>query len=223
MRKVTAGLILAFFALSCLVQAGCGKNKTLSGGAIGATGGAVVGGVIGHQFDNKVLGAIIGAAVGGTAGALIGRHMDKQAEEMRRDLEGAKVERVGEGIKITFDSGILFDVDKADLRGQARENIDKLAVILNKYPDTNILVAGHTDASGSDEYNQKLSESRANSVANYTKGKGVVGARFTVVGYGETDPVASNDTAEGMQQNRRVEIAIFANEKMKKAAENGTL
>jgi outer membrane protein OmpA-like peptidoglycan-associated protein len=164
-----------------------------------------------------------GGGGGGTAGALIGRHMDKQAEEMRRDLEGAKVERVGEGIKITFDSGILFDFNKSELRSQAKENIDKLAVILLKYPDTNILVAGHTDASGSDDYNQKLSESRANTVANYAKGRGVEGARFTVVGYGESDPVASNDTPQGMQQNRRVEIAIFANEKMKKAADNGTL
>ena len=223
MKKNTTSVLVALVSICCLMQAGCGTNKTLSGGAIGATGGAVVGGVIGHQFDNKVLGAIIGAAVGGTAGALIGRHMDKQAEEMRRDLEGAKVERVGEGIKITFDSGILFDVNKSELRSQAKENIDKLAVILLKYPDTNILVAGHTDASGSDEYNQKLSESRANTVANYAKGRGVEGARFTVAGYGESDPVASNDTPEGMQQNRRVEIAIFANEKMKKAAENGTL
>lgn len=223
MKRTITGVLVTSVSLCCLMQAGCGTNKALSGGAIGATGGAVVGGIIGHQFDNKVLGAIIGAAVGGTAGSLIGRHMDKQAEEMRRDLEGAKVERVGEGIKITFDSGILFDSNKSELRSQAKENIDKLAVILLKYPDTNILVAGHTDASGSDEYNQKLSESRANTVANYAKGRGVEGARFTVVGYGESDPVASNDTPQGMQQNRRVEIAIFANEKMKKAAENGTL
>lgn len=117
---------------------------------------------------------------------------------MRRDLAGAKVERVREGIQITFDSGILFDINKSDLRSQAKENIEKLAVTLIKYTDTNILAAGHTGASGSDEYNQKLSESRTNTVANYAKGRGVEGARFTVAGYGEPDPVASNDTPEGM-------------------------
>ena len=149
--------------------------------------------------------------------------MDKQAEEMKKDIEGAKIERVGEGIKITFESGILFKTNSADLQPAAQDNIGKLAVILNKYPDTNILVEGHTDSTGSAELNQKLSERRADAVAGFAKGKGVAASRFTTVGYGFSQPVASNVTPEGRAQNRRVEIAIFANDKLKDAAQSGQL
>lgn len=172
-------------------------SKTAKGGAIGAAGGAVVGGAIGRAAGNTLLGAITGAAIGGAAGAYIGHLMDKQAEEMRRDLEGAKVERIGEGIKITFDSGLLFDVDKYDLRPQSRENLKKLAAILNKYPDTNIIIEGHTDSTGSREYNLTLSERRARAVAHYLAQLGVSSARFSVMGYGPDQPIASNDIAEG--------------------------
>ncbi len=199
---------------------GCGK-RALTGGAIGAGAGGILGGIIGKQTGNTAKGAIIGAAIGGSAGALIGNYMDKQAEEMQRDIEGAEIERVGEGIKITFDSGILFQTASSDLQEEAKNNIENLAVILNKYPDTNIIVEGHTDSDGSEEYNQGLSERRADSVANYAMRLGVDGTRFTTVGYGETQPIAANDTATGKQQNRRVEIAIFANEKLKKAAQEG--
>jgi outer membrane protein OmpA-like peptidoglycan-associated protein len=162
---------------------------------------------------------IIGAAVGGAAGGVIGHYMDKQAAEMQRDLEGAKIERVGEGIKITFDSGLLFDVNKAELKQASRDNLTKLAGILNKYPDTNILLEGHTDSTGSEEWNLELSKLRAQSVENYLAGQKVMETRFTNMGYGESQPIASNDTKAGRAQNRRVEVAIYANDKLKKAAE----
>jgi outer membrane protein OmpA-like peptidoglycan-associated protein len=219
MMVVLAVLLTASIAL----MMGCGLSNTWKGGAIGAGTGGAAGGVIGHQVGHTALGAIIGAAVGGTAGALIGRHMDKQAEEMRRDMQGAQIERVGEGIKITFDSGILFDFDSSELRPAARTNIESLARVLNKYPDTNILVEGDTDNIGTTEYNQALSERRARAVADYQKTLGVAGSRISTVGLGELNPVASNDTDAGRQQNRRVEIAIFANDKLKKAAMNGDL
>jgi len=209
--------------VSALVSTGCGTSRTVKGGAIGASIGGLIGGIIGKQKKDTAKGAIIGAAVGGTAGALIGRYMDKQAEEMQRDLEGTKVERIGEGIKITFDSGILFAVDSAELSGEAKTNLGEFATILNKYPDTDILVEGHTDSDGSDSYNQALSERRAQSVVAYCVTLGVTGKRFTTIGYGEKQPIASNDTVEGKSLNRRVEVAIMANEKLKQAAEEGNL
>ena len=146
--------------------------------------------------------------------------MDRQAEEMRRDLEGATVERIGEGIKITFDSGLLFSTNSSRLSPAAEENILSLATILNKYEDTDILIEGHTDSTGTDSYNQNLSEQRAEAVANFAKGLGVKGSRFTTIGYGETQPVSPNATVDGRQENRRVDIAIMANEDLKDAAEN---
>jgi len=200
---------------------GCSSwSRTQKGAAIGTAAGAAVGAVIGKRAGNTAVGAILGAAVGGAAGAYIGNYMDKQAEEIERDLEGATVERVGEGIKITFDSGILFDVDKAALRPEAQVNLEKLAAILNKYSDTDILIEGHTDSTGPDEYNLELSNKRAQSVAGYLSVKEVLATRFTIMGYGEGQPIADNVTVDGRQANRRVELAIMANEKLKKAAEN---
>jgi outer membrane protein OmpA-like peptidoglycan-associated protein len=193
-------------------------TKSQKGAVIGGTAGAVIGGVIGKQSDHTAEGAILGAVIGGIAGGIIGDYMDRQAEEMERDLEGATIERIGEGIKVTFASGILFDVDSAALRPEAQENLKKLATILQKYEDTEILIEGHTDSTGPEEYNQSLSERRANSVNNYLIGLGVEGVRLTTVGYGEMQPVASNETQEGRQANRRVEVAIWANEKLKEAA-----
>ena len=215
MKKVVIWLSGA--ALFFTMVTGCGWSNKAKGGVIGAGAGGVAGGVIGNQYGNTALGAIIGAAVGGTAGVLIGNEMDNRAEEMRQDMQGAKIERVGEGIKITFDSGLLFDVNKSDLRPQAKTNIESLARILNKYPDTNILVEGDTDNTGSEEYNQRLSEQRAQSVANHLMGQGVPSSRISTVGMGESNAVASNDTEYGRQQNRRVEVAIFANEKLKES------
>jgi outer membrane protein OmpA-like peptidoglycan-associated protein len=222
MKRNVIAFIIVLLCMS-IVMMGCGTSKALQGGAIGAAGGGLIGAVIGKQLGNTAAGAIIGAAVGGTAGALIGHNMDKQAEEMKKDLSDAKIERVGEGIKITFNSGILFAVNKSELQATAKTNIESLAKILNKYPDTNVIIEGDTDSDGSEESNQKLSERRAQAVADYTRAVGVDAARISTVGKGETNPVASNDTPEGKAQNRRVEIAIFANEKMKDAAENGTL
>lgn len=202
---------------------GCNATNTTKGGAIGAGAGGAIGGVIGHKSGNTAVGAIIGAAVGGTAGALIGRHMDKQAEELKDDLKGATVERVGEGILITFDSGLLFDVDKADIQTTTKANLDQLAETLKKYEDTNILVEGHTDATGEDGYNKKLSDKRAGSVEDYLVTTGVANSRITTKGYGESQPVADNNTDTGRKQNRRVEVAIYANKEMKKAAEKGQL
>jgi len=218
MKKTLLTVILATAIAAMPIVNGCGTSKTVRGGAIGAAAGGVIGGIIGNKAGNTAAGVLIGAAIGGTAGALIGNYMDRQAEEMQRDIEGAKIERIGEGIKITFDSGILFATNSSDLQPAAKENIAKLSVILNKYPDTNILVQGHTDSTGSAEYNQTLSEKRASSVAGYAKGQGVTGGRFTTVGYGESMPAMSNSTAEGRQANRRVEIAIFANDDLKDAA-----
>lgn len=226
MKLSKYGLIITLCLGLLTVTATNCKNwsKTAKGGTIGAGAGALAGAVIGEVTgDNTVKGAIIGAAVGGAAGAAIGNYMDRQAREMREDLENAKVERVGEGIKITFDSGILFKVDSYNLQEPAKENIAELSEILKKYDDTNILFAGHTDNTGSEKYNQQLSEDRGKSVAEYTSFLGVESNRMTIIGYGETDPIASNETAEGRQQNRRVEIAIYANDELKEAAKNGEL
>lgn len=223
MRTRQNVIVAVVLCLSTALLMGCGASNAVKGGAIGAAGGAVIGGVIGHAAGNTAAGAIIGAAVGGTAGALIGHHMDKQAEEMRKDLKNAKIERVGEGIKVTFESGILFDVNSSTLRSEAKDNIKNLSEVLNKYPDTNILIEGDTDNTGSEDYNQKLSERRAQAVADYQKLNGVAPGRLSIIGLGETNPVASNDSESGRQQNRRVEIAIFANDKMKSMAEKGQL
>ena len=201
-------------------------SKTLKGGLIGGLGGAVVGGVAGRLIGGKsgtAKGAIIGAVVGGAGGALIGRRMDKQAAEVRRDLEGAKVERVGEGIKITFASGILFGTNSSSLTPEAAGNIDQLAATVKKYADTNVVIEGHTDSSGSNAINQPLSERRAQAVSNEIQGQGVDSGRVTATGYGSTQPVADNTSASGKAANRRVEVAIFANEKMQKAAKRGQL
>lgn len=216
-------ILLLSFVLLLTTATGCGWSNKAKGGAIGAGAGGVAGGLIGRAQGHTALGAIIGAAVGGTAGVLIGRHMDNQAEEMRADMQNARIERIGEGIKITFDSGILFETDSYQLQPSARTNIESLVRVLNKYPDTNILIEGDTDNTGSDDYNQRLSERRAQAVADYEKSLGVAGSRISTVGLGESNPIASNDTEDGRRQNRRVEVAIFANEDMKDAAKNGRL
>lgn len=201
-------------------------SKTAKGGIIGGLGGAAAGGVLGRVIGGKsgtAKGAIIGAAVGGAGGALIGRRMDKQAAELKKEMAGAKVERVGEGIKITFDSGLLFAKNSSALTSAAQANIKELAQTLIKYGDTNVIVEGHTDNTGTDAINDPLSQRRAQAVANYAQQQGVDASRFTVSGYGSKQPIADNSTEAGRVANRRVEVAIFANEKLKKAAEKGTI
>lgn len=217
---IRKSMVIVLIVAMAIFAIGCGaSSKTKKGAAIGAAAGGVLGAVVGKQAGNTLVGAIVGAAVGGAAGAYIGNYMDKQAKELEQDIDGAKIERVGEGIKITFDSGILFDVNKATLKPASMTNLQKLATILNKYPDTNILIEGHTDNTGSDEYNLELSEKRAQSVSNYLASLNVDPTRFTIMGYGESQPIATNDTAVGRAQNRRVDLAIMANEKLKKVAE----
>jgi outer membrane protein OmpA-like peptidoglycan-associated protein len=221
-RRLSVILICASLGMAQMLS-GCKATNTTKGGAIGAGVGGAIGGVIGHNSDNTVVGAIIGAAVGGTAGALIGRHMDKQAEELRKDLKGATVERVGEGIIITFDSGLLFALDSYTLQDATKSNLTELAKTLNKYDDTNVLIEGHTDSTGEDAYNQTLSERRAAQVQSFLVGQQVKNSRISTKGYGEKQPLASNETSAGQQSNRRVEVAIYANKEMKKLAKKGQL
>jgi len=198
---------------------GCAEwSRMQKGAAIGAGAGGAVGGVIGHAAGNTAVGVLLGAVIGGAAGAYIGNYMDKQAAEIERDIAGARVERVGEGIKITFSSGIMFDIDKAVLKDQYKGELSELATILNKYEDTNILLEGHTDSTGMEDYNLELSKKRGQSVANYLATQNINPMRFTIMGYGESQPITSNETLEGRAQNRRVEVAIYANEKLKKVA-----
>jgi outer membrane protein OmpA-like peptidoglycan-associated protein len=220
--NLTKKIMTLFIAVSLFAWAGCGASNTVKGGAIGTGAGALIGGIIGHAAGSTTTGAIIGGVVGGTAGALIGHNMDKQAEELKK-IEDAKVERVGEGINITFDSGILFAVNSASLQPKAKESVQKLADVLKKYPDTNVIIEGNTDNTGSEALNQKLSEKRAKAVSDYVTTLGVSSSRLTTVGKGESNPVASNDTPEGRAKNRRVEIGIVANEKMKNDAATGKL
>jgi outer membrane protein OmpA-like peptidoglycan-associated protein len=220
LKKILTGFVILSFLM---VTMGCAEwNRTQKGAAIGAGAGGTAGAIIGYATGATVAGIIIGAAVGGVAGGFIGNYMDKQAAEIERDIQGAKVERVGEGIKITFSSGILFDVDKADLKDDPKAELTELSTILNKYADTNILLAGHTDATGSDEHNYELSRRRAQSVADYLATQNVDSVRIATEGYGKSQPIANNGTVEGRAQNRRVEVAIWANEKLKKVAKEKT-
>jgi outer membrane protein OmpA-like peptidoglycan-associated protein len=217
------GIVSLILAL-CLALGSCkNMSKSQKGTYIGAAGGAAAGAAIGKAAGNTAMGAILGAVVGGAAGYGIGRYMDKQAEELRKDLEGAEIERVGEGIKITFRDGIQFALNSAELSETSKTNLKDLAETLEKYDDTNILIEGHTDITGTREYNLELSDKRAEAVADYLDELGVAKKRITTEGYGPDQPVADNTSDYGRQQNRRVEVAIFANEKLKKKAEKGEL
>lgn len=221
-KKSTA--IIVCLSLFALIFQGCKSwSKTAKGGTIGAGGGALAGAAIGKAAGSTATGAIIGAAVGGAAGAAIGNYMDRQAKEMENEIDNAEVERVGEGIKITFDSGILFDFDSYSLRHASKENIDELSTILEDYPNTRVMFAGHTDSKGAKEYNQGLSENRAKSVARYASQHGVDSNRMIITGFGEEDPVSDNSTEAGRQKNRRVEIAVYADEDLKGKAKKGEL
>jgi outer membrane protein OmpA-like peptidoglycan-associated protein len=187
-------------------------NKKEEGAIIGATTGAAVGGVIGNQTGSTARGAIIGAVVGGTAGAIIGHQMDQQAKELSQNIKGATVERVGEGIEVTFASGLLFAFDSDSIQAAAGANLRELASSLQKYPDSQLLIVGHTDNVGEDSYNQLLSQRRSNSAAAYLAAQGVARTRLAATGKGESEPVATNETDAGRQKNRRVEVAIYASE-----------
>jgi outer membrane protein OmpA-like peptidoglycan-associated protein len=187
-------------------------NKKENGAIIGATAGAAAGGVIGNQTGSTAKGAIIGAVVGGTAGAIIGHQMDQQAKELSQNINGATVERVGEGIQVTFASGLLFAFDSDSIQTAAGTNLRELASSLQKYPDSQLLIVGHTDNVGDATYNQRLSERRSNSAAAYLAAQDVARTRLAATGKGESEPVTTNETDAGRQKNRRVEVAIYASE-----------
>jgi outer membrane protein OmpA-like peptidoglycan-associated protein len=193
------------------------SSKTATGSAVGAAGGAVIGGVIGNQTGSTARGAIIGAAVGGVAGAIIGHEMDQQAKEIEQNVPGAIVERVGEGIQVTFPSGVLFDFDSDLIRGDAAANLRSLARSLDRYEESNVLIVGHTDAVGADTYNQDLSYRRATSAARFLESQGIE-QDVATLGRGEREPVAANDSESGRARNRRIEIAIYANDELRERA-----
>lgn len=190
-------------------------NKSERGAAIGVGGGAVAGGIIGKIAGNTALGSIIGAAVGGGAGYVIGKKMDKQAEDIKTQIPDAKVQRVEEGIVVEFSSKVLFGFDQASLTSASENTLNNLITILNKYPDTNLEIQGHTDNTGAASYNMTLSIKRATSVSDYLKANGINSSRLTVKGFGLTAPKYDNNTEDGRAQNRRVEFLITANDQMK--------
>jgi outer membrane protein OmpA-like peptidoglycan-associated protein len=204
---------IAALTLASVTLAGCASLSNKERGAIiGAGAGAAAGGAIGRAQGSTAKGAIIGAAVGGTIGAVIGHQMDQQAKELDQNIPGATVERVGEGIQVTFESGLLFDFNSDRIKPEAATNLKNLAASLSKYPNSSLLIVGHTDAVGSEEFNKGLSERRAISTASYLIGQGVASSRLRTMGLGESEPVAPNDTDANMAKNRRVEVAIYASE-----------
>jgi outer membrane protein OmpA-like peptidoglycan-associated protein len=198
-------------------MSGCSSlNQTQRGAVIGAAAGGAVGAAVGKATGSTARGAIIGAAVGGAAGAVIAAQMDKQKDELAGDLENARVERYGEGLLVTFDSGLLFDYDSDAVKGAAQSNLTDLANSLRKYPETDVLIVGHTDSQGTDTYNRGLSERRASAAKRFLVSQGIPTDRIRTEGMGESEPVADNGTAAGQAQNRRVEVAIFASEEYRK-------
>ncbi|MBC5863571.1 OmpA family protein [Flavobacterium turcicum] len=226
MKKISVVAIATIMVIGSIFtscEAVKNTNQKQRGAGIGAVAGAVIGGVLGNNLGKGgkgAMGAVLGGVIGGVAGGAIGNKMDKQAREIDAVLPGAEVVRVGEGIKLVLnENAVRFDTNKSTLTAAAKANLDKLVPVFGEYPDTNITIYGYTDSTGPADYNLKLSGDRAAAVRNYLASKGVSSSRFQVTGLGIADPIASNETAEGRSQNRRVEFAITANEKMIKDAE----
>jgi outer membrane protein OmpA-like peptidoglycan-associated protein len=216
LRSTVAAAMLAALALSGVT--GCAStNKTAQGAVIGGVAGGVAGGVIGNQTGSTTRGAIIGAVLGGAAGAIIGHQMDGRARELENEIPGATITRLGEGIAVTFPSGLLFGFDSDVIQINAASNLDKLGAHLQKYDDSNLMIVGHTDAVGSTQYNQGLSERRANSAARYLNTRSVT-RYIATAGLGEREPLATNDTEGGRQLNRRIEVAIYASAALQEQA-----
>src|ERR1051325_2268188 len=210
-------------ALCALLFSDCkSMNNTQKATAIGMAAGAGGGALIGRG-KNSVLDALISTAIGGGAGYLIGRHMDKQAQEIKQAVPDAQGTRVGEGIEMTFNSGLLFTINSSQLNESARKELEQLSGVLIKYPETNLLVEGHTDNTGKPDYNMELSRKRASAVSEYLAGKGVAMTRMSVKWYGAAQPKYSNDTEANRSLNRRVEIGVSANDQMKQQAQQGAL
>ncbi|MEM5563542.1 OmpA family protein [Psychroserpens sp. AS72] len=210
-------IVLTMSMISC--KAVKNSNNKQKGTVIGTTGGAILGAIIGNNVGkggNGELGAVIGGVVGGTAGILIGNKMDKQAQKIEEEIPGAVVERVDDGIVVTFDenSGVYFATDKSNINSASQVTLDKLADIFVEYPNTNILVVGHTDSVGTEDYNMNLSKNRAYSVTNYLINKGLSNGRFNTNWFGESQPKYDNNTADGRAKNRRVNVAIVPNQTM---------
>lgn len=220
-KVVTLGVCLSTLVFSCSTKQGTGS-------LIGAGGGALVGAIIGKLAGNAAVGAAVGGAVGTATGAIIGKHMDKVAEQARQ-VENAKVEQVTDNnglsaVKVTFDSGILFDLNKYDLKTASKTDLAKFSTVLKNNADCQVDVQGYTDSTGNDGINIPLSENRAKSVYNYLLSCGVSASQFkNVSGFGSANPVGDNTTAAGQQQNRRVEVYLYASKAMVDAANNGTL
>jgi outer membrane protein OmpA-like peptidoglycan-associated protein len=215
--KTSILVVVAFLMLTT----GCATmNKQQKGTSIGAAGGAAIGALV---SKGSVWGILAGAAIGGAAGNLIGKKMDQQAKELQQSVPTAKVERVGEGISMTFESGLMFKVNSSEISESYKDDLNSAAEVFVKYPETNIVIEGHTDDSGSDQINMTLSEKRAKAVGAYMVSKGVAASRLTEKWYGESQPKYTNDTEENKQKNRRVELAITANEEMQQEAKDGKL
>ena len=214
-RTTAAILVVALAVSACSML-----NKKGQGALIGAGAGGAVGAVIGNQTGSTARGAIIGAAVGGLAGTIIGHQMDQQAKELKQDVPGATIQRVGEGIQVTFASALLYDFDSDVVRAETANNLRNLAASLGKFPDTDILIVGHTDAVGTADYNQALSQRRATATSNYLASQGVSIDRLRTAGRGEMEPITTNETEAGRQANRRVEVAIVANAAARKSTGN---
>lgn len=220
--KMTFARSVAALVAGSLALSGCQSMGAREKGAvIGAAVGGAAGGVIGKHQGSTAKGAIIGAVVGGTVGAVIGHQMDQQAKELEQNIPGAIVERVGEGIQVTFESGLLFDFDSDRVKPTAQANLKNLANSLSKYPNSSLLIVGHTDSKGSDDYNMSLSQRRASAAAQYLVSQGVEAGRLRTLGLGETEPKAANDTEANMALNRRVEVAIYASEAYRNSLRSG--
>ena len=211
LRKGSILMLVVIFVVAC--ASSDDNDKTKKGAAIGAATGAVAGAVIGNQSGNNRTGAVVGGVAGAVIGAAIGRRMDQQERELR-EIQGVEVTRPSEGeIDVRMASDILFDFDSTALRPESRTTLRELATTFGRYSDINYIeVAGHTDSTGSDRYNNRLSQRRAASVRNFLVNQGVPSNRIVARGYGESRPKASNDTVEGRQLNRRVEIHVRARE-----------
>lgn len=224
MKSTMNKIVLLFYALVLTVsltncKAVQNANNKQKGAVIGATSGAVIGAIIGNNAGkggNGEAGAVIGGVVGGTAGVLIGAKMDKQAQKIEEEIPGATVERVEDAIVITFDetSGVYFETNKYNINNASQQTLNKLVAVFKEYPETNILVVGHTDSVGAEDYNMTLSKNRATSVTNYLINNGISRSRLTTDWFGETQPIQDNSTSEGRAKNRRVNIAVLPNDKM---------
>ena len=223
MKTIFKYTLCGFLGLALMTSCEATKNANnqQKGSVIGAAGGAILGAVIGNNVGTKgdggALGAVIGGVVGGAAGNIIGNKMDKQAQRIEEEIPGAEVKRIDDGIIVNFDenSGVYFATDKYNINAKSEATLKGLSKVMQEYPETNILVVGHTDNVGSADYNMTLSKNRAQAVTNYLTSIGLAAGRFTTQWYGEEQPKYDNNTAEGRSKNRRVVLAIVPNQQMK--------